>query len=105
MNRLAKLTRWVAAALGLAAVAAAGATAHDEPHLHRGGSLRGGTCTSPDGARFRILEAIALRRSARRDLARLPLHRERLGSMDTLVVIERIEEAPPIVVSPEDAAR
>jgi len=97
MNRLAKLTLGLAAALGLVA----GAHAHDERHPHAGSSLRGGTCTSPDGARFRILEAVALRRSIRRDLARLPLRRERLGSMDTLVVIQRIEDSAPIVVLPE----
>ncbi len=80
--------------LGLAlvvAVTAVAAGAHDG-HLERRGDsprgLRGGICTSSGGDRYRIVEAVSLRRAARRDLERLPLRRERLGFMDTIIVVE-----------------
>lgn len=88
MNRRHPYRHWIAAAaLSLMAL---GASAH-EGHRERDASLEGGTCTTSRGDRYRIVEAISLRRSARRQLSRLPLHRERLGSMDTLIVIEPYE--------------
>jgi hypothetical protein len=78
----------------VAACAALGASAHDghrRSHDHER-TLRGGSCLSAGGDRYRIVDAVSLRRSAERRLDRLPLRRERLGYQDTLIVVERIEE-------------
>lgn len=81
-----RLLPWLsAAALGLVALTAGAHEPHSARHEH---GLRGGICTSEGGDRYRVVEAIALRREARRDLRRLPLRRERLGFQDTLILVE-----------------
>ena len=95
----------LAAGAVLATALASGA--HDGHHgvervRHADRALRGGTCTSHAGDRYRIVDAISLRRAARRDLDRLPLHRERLGFMDTPIVVERYDEPiEPVLYSVE----
>ncbi len=100
MTRRHRYRHWIAvAALSLMAL---GASAH-EGHQERDAGLQGGTCTTSHGDRYRIVEAISLRRSARRQLSRLPLHRERLGYMDTLIVIEPYETPiEPVLHSVEE---
>jgi len=100
MTRQHRHRNWIAgAALTLMAL---GAFAHEGRH-ERDAGLQGGTCTTNRGDRYRIVEAISLRRSARRQLSRLPLHRERLGFMATLIVVEPYETPiEPVLRSVEE---
>lgn len=103
MIRKHNIAHWIAAlALTLTALAA---SAHDGRY-ERDADLRGSICTTSRGNRYRIVDAISLRRSVRRDLARLPLHRERLGFMDTLIVVEQYETPiEPVLRSVEEHLR
>jgi len=100
MIRKHDIAHWIAAlALTLTALAA---SAHDSRY-EQDPELRGSICPTSRGDRYRIVDAISLRRSIRRDLSRLPLHRERLGFMDTLIIVEQYETPiEPVLRSVEE---